>query len=43
MDPKDTGSASLPKLVTDAFKVVAIEENNIEQLRQVFSHMSEFT
>ena len=33
----------LPKLVTDLFKVVAIEESDIERLRQVFSHMREFT
>ena len=33
----------LPKLVTDSFKVVALEESDIERLRQVFSHMREFT
>lgn len=33
----------LPKLVTDLFKVVALEESDIERLRQVFSHMREFT
>lgn len=33
----------LAKLVTDLFKVVALEESDIERLRQVFSHMREFT
>jgi Ca2+-binding EF-hand superfamily protein len=33
----------LPKLVTDLFKVVALEESDIERLRQFFSHMREFT
>lgn len=33
----------LPKLVTELFKVVALEESDIERLRQVFSHMREFT
>jgi hypothetical protein len=33
----------LPKLVTDLFRVVALEESDIERLRQVFSHMREFT
>lgn len=37
MDP------SLPRLVTDLFKVIALEESDIERLRQVFSHMREFT
>lgn len=38
MDP-----APLPKLVTELYKVIAIEESDIERLRQVFSHMREFT
>lgn len=34
---------SLPKLVTDLFHIIAVEESDIERLRQVFSHMREFT
>lgn len=34
---------SLPKLVTDLFRIIAVEESDIERLRQVFSHMREFT
>lgn len=33
----------LPKLVTNLFKVIAVEESDIERLRQVFSHMKDFT
>ena len=35
--------SELPKLVTNLFKVIAVEESDIERLRQVFSHMREFT
>ena len=35
--------SELAKLVTDLFKVIAIEESDLERLRQVFSHMREFT
>jgi hypothetical protein len=38
MDP-----VPLPRLVTDLFKLISIEESDIERLRQVFSHMREFT
>ena len=36
-------ATELPRLVTDLFKVIAIEESDLERLRQVFSHMREFT
>lgn len=32
-----------PRLVTDLFRCIALEESDIERLRQVFSHMREFT
>ncbi len=38
MDP-----IGLPKLVTELYRVIAVEESDIERLRQVFSHMREFT
>ena len=34
---------SLSRLITDLYKTIAIEESDIERLRQVFSHMREFT
>ena len=34
---------SLPRLVTDLFRLVALEESDIERLRQTFSTMREFT
>ena len=34
---------SLPRLVTDLFRLVAIEESDIERLRQTFATMREFT
>jgi len=34
---------SLNRLITDLYRTIAIEEGDIERLRQVFSHMREFT
>ena len=34
---------SATELITNLFKVIAVGESDIERLRQVFSHMREFT